>query len=347
MSDQFRILLRKLRPILASILESVRARFDSPDNQVREAVETWQSRYLFPLHKPRHEFCLQTTLILFVQAYFVRICEEYGLLPPFPTDELESKTWLVGSMQTALYILHRIDQDTLPGTAHCFNWFAPGEATMLQLYHLLKQHNFKDMAGDILGKVYNEGFIEQRNRSEKGQFYTPPPIVDYMLDTLAIPTFLEINSTRDNDYKKSCGFLNKTVADLSCGSGAFLMAASARKSLILQHLLTTEEIQQEDALEILTSTIAGFDLNPFACYLATINLLIQCLPFLLDEHRLVSRRMPQFHIYCTDALDPHSLKQLDLHLSKFDYLVGNPPYVSANESFANLLYRNQISSSGH
>jgi hypothetical protein len=347
MSDTSSILLRKLRPIMVAILDSVRARFDSPDIQAREAFETWQSSYLFPPHKSQHEFCLQTTFIQFVHAYFLRICEEYGLLPPFPTEVLESKTWLAGSMQTALHILHRIDQDTFASIAHCFNWFAPDEQTMLQLYHLLKQHHFKDLAGDILGKAYNEGFIEQHNRSGKGQFYTPPRIVDYMLDSLGIPAFPEINSTGDNGYTKSQAFLHKTVADLSCGSGAFLMAASARKSVILQHLLTTEEIQQEDALEILTSTIVGFDLNPFACYLATINLHIQCLPFLLDEHRQVSRHIPQFHIYCADALDPHSLKQPDLHLSTFDCLVGNPPYVGANESSSNLLYRNKIWNSGH
>jgi hypothetical protein len=93
----------------------------------------------------------------------------------------------------------------------------------------------------------------------------------------------------------------------------FLTAASARKSVILKHLLTTEEMQQEDALEILITSIVGFDLNPFACYLTTINLLLQCLPFLLDENRQGSRHMPRFHIYCADALDPHCSKQPGLH----------------------------------
>jgi N-6 DNA Methylase len=332
---------------MASISDAVRARFDSSENQPREAFQKWQSHYLFLPHDPQQEFCLQTAFNQFIHVYFLRACEEYTLLLPFPMDEQADKARLASSMEIARHILSNLDHSAFTDIAHCFDWFTPDEQTMLQLYRLLRKHYFKRLPGDILGKVYNESFIELHNRSEKGQFYTPPHIVDYMLDTLDIPAFNHNHNTNDKGYKKHEAFLNKTVADLSCGSGAFLMAASERKSIILQHLLSAGEIQQEDALDILTSTIVGFDLNPFACYLATINLFIQNLPFLLDEHGQVSKRMAQFHIYCADALEPQSLKQPGLHLSKFDYLVGNPPYISANENFSNLLYRNKISSSGH
>jgi N-6 DNA Methylase len=347
MSNHSKILLRKIQPFMASISEAVRTRFDSSENQPREAFQKWQSHYLFSPHDPLHEFCLQTAFNQFSYVYFLRICEEYALLLPFPIDEQASIAWFTSSMEIARHILSNLDHSTCTDMAHCFDWFTPDEQTMLQLYHLLRKHSFKELAGDFLGKVYNESFIEHANRSEKGQFYTPPHIVDYMLDILDIPAFNDNNNSNDDGYKKYLMLLNKTIGDLSCGSGAFLVAASVRKKFIVQHLVTAGEIKQEDALNILTGTIVGFDLNPFACYLATINLLIQCLPFLLDEHRQVSRHIPQFHIYCADTLDTHSLKQPGLQLSKFDYLVGNPPYVSANESLSNLLYRNKISSSGH
>ena len=290
---------------------------------------------------------MQTACMQFVRLYLLRISEELGLLAPFSTDEQESKTWLKNSMQTALHILNNLDYGASASIARCFDWYEPGEHTMLQLYQLLKQHNFTAWHDDIPGKVYNESFVEQHNRSEIGQFYTPQRIVDYMLDTLDIPAFHGTNDIKDNGYTKHQAFLNKTFADLSCGSGAFLVAASARKRATLQHLIAAGAIKQEDALDILTSTIVGFDLNPFACYLATINLLIQCLPFLLDEHGQISKRIAQFHIYCSDALDPHSMQQASFSARKFDYLLGNPPYVSANQSPSNLLYRDKIGSSGH
>lgn len=347
MSNHSRSLLRQLQPIMASISEAVRTRFSSTCTESQKAYQHWQASYLYLPAHPQREFCLQTTFIQFVYAYLLRICEEYGLLPSFPTDEQESKTWLNNSMQTALHILNNLDFGASASIARCFDWFAPGEHTMLQLYQLLKQHNFTARHDDIPGKIYNESFVEQHNRSEKGQFYTPPHIVDYMLDTLDVPASHGTNDIKDDGYTKCREFLNKTFADLSCGSGAFLVAASARKRAILLLLLAAGEIKQEDALDILTGTIVGFDLDPFACYLATINLLIQCLPFLLDEHGQVSKHAAQFHIYCADALDPHSMQQVSFSARRFDYLLGNPPYVSANESSSNLLYRNKIGSSGH
>ncbi|HKV59992.1 MAG TPA: N-6 DNA methylase [Ktedonobacteraceae bacterium] len=282
----------------------------------------------------------------FVHAYFLCICEEYELLLPFPSDEWKSKAWFASSMQTARHILDTYAHGAFGNNADCFDWFAPGEQNMLELYHLLKQYNFKSLAGDILGKVYNESFIEQSNRSEKGQFYTPPHIVEYMLDTLDIPAIHSINETGNDGYKKCLAFLNKTVADLACGSGAFLLVAAARKRSILQHLVAAGEINQQDALDILTRTIVGFDSNPFACYLAAINLLIQCLSFLLDRDGQQSKRVAQLRVYCADALDPHSIEQANLDARAFDYLIGNPPYVSAHESSSNLLYRNKIWNSG-
>jgi len=79
---------------------------------------------------------------------------------------------------------------------------------------------------DILGRVY-EYFLSQFASAEGkkgGQFYTPPQVVDYMLDSIGIPA-------RDEpDEARARAFLEKSVGDLSCGSGTFLVAAAARKS---------------------------------------------------------------------------------------------------------------------
>src|ERR1700719_87942 len=169
MNAHYRILLRKLQPILVSISEAAHGRFSSTCAETQKAFQDWQASHLYLPTDPLYEFCLQTAFIQFVRAYVLRICEEYRLFPPFPAGELESKSWLISSMETTLHILKHLDYGTSASIAQCFDWFAPDEQSMLQLYHLLKPYNFKALAGDMLGKVYNESFIEQRNRSDDGQ----------------------------------------------------------------------------------------------------------------------------------------------------------------------------------
>lgn len=313
-----------------------------------EAYSSWQTSVRSSFSDPLVAFCLQTTYMLFLRIFFVRVCEDYGLIPPrlnshetFTTDK-QLQTELHATIKYSftqifkkIYPRARLDYSSSPYYYELYDWFIPlDEHSILILYSLLSKYNFQGLNVDILGRIYNEGFIENKHRSEKGQFYTPPHVVDYILDSLGIPTY------EDNDYTKSWSFLEKTVGDLSCGSGSFLVGAAARKRAILQRLVATHEVSPEYTLQILTGTFLGFDLNPFACFLAEMNLLIQCLPFLSDEQGQLCRSVDHFHIDCADALEPGITE------STIDYLVGNPPYVSAAESFDNLVYRNKVSSSG-
>src|SRR5260221_14011413 len=99
-------------------------------------------------------------------------------------------------------------------------------------------------------------------------------------------------------------FLEKTVGALSCGTGSVLVAAAARQGYILQRLVTDHRVRLIYALQTLANTFLGFDLNPFACYLAEMNLLMHCLPFLIDEQGQLCRSVERFHIHCSDILEP-------------------------------------------
>ncbi len=369
--EQIESLVKQLKPVLGSMYEMVLAQFlllqhhdnqqqasnttinlNSPDcesifsKKALEAYSAWQTSVGSSFSDPQVAFCLQTTYMQFLRIFFVRACEDYGLIPPhlnshetFTCDK-QLQTELHANIKYSftrilkkIYPRAHLDYSSRPYYER-YDWFILSEHSTLRLYSLLSNYNFQGLNVDILGRIYNEGFIENKHRSEQGQFYTPPHIVNYMLDSLGIPAYA------DNDYRKSCSFLEKRVGDLSCGSGSFLVAAAARKKATLQRLVLTHETSPEDALKIVTGTFLGFDLNPFACLLAEMNLLIQCLPFLVDEQGQLCRRVNHFHIYCADALEP-SITEWAI-----DYLVGNPPYVSAAESFDNLVYRHKVSSSG-
>lgn len=347
---QIDTLAKQLKPVLGSIYEKVRAQFiddTTLSKKMLEAYRAWQTCVQCSFDNPQVTFCLQTTCMHFLRIFFVRVCEDYGLISPklishdtFKPGAQRLTNLLPRISNSYFQLLNKVYPRARSGRTNSFyqqelnDWFTLDEHTIKTLYSLLKRYNLQGLSVDILGRIYNEGHIEQNDRSQKGQFYSPPHVVDYMLDSLGIPT------CRDDDYTKRFGFLEKTVGDLSCGSGSFLVAAAARKRKILQRLVNTHEISPEFALQILTSTFLGFDSNPFACYLAEMNLLMQCLPFLADEQGQLCRSIDHFQINCADILEPTIAGQA------VDYLIGNPPYVSAGESSDNLLYRDKVSGSG-
>lgn len=369
--EHIETLVRQLKPLLGLIHKAVRTQFISLQQglpahvhpnfpqensaltkKTQEAYNAWKAGMPGLFDNSRDEFCLQTACMHFVRIFFLRACQDNGL----PLDTTSPATAESASRHeqcpaalslnvkeqylqtlTALYRQASLDLFT---SHQLFDWFTPDASITTKLFNLLHRYELKGLSLDILGRVYNESFIEPKQRSEKGQFYTPPHIVNYMLDTLGFPGY------SDDDYKKQHDFVEKTMGDLSCGSGSFLVAAAARKRALLQRMLANNEMSREQALQFLTSTLLGFDLNPFACYLARLNLLIQCLPFLLDEHGRPCRSVDNFRIYCADILEPAVEEQVGLALHSLDYLIGNPPYVSASESSRNLAYRDKVWNSG-
>ena len=344
----------QLKPVLSAILQRVRTQLNNllfgenntVSKQALEAYNAWQALSNGTFTNPQEDFCLQTAFLQFVRTFFVRACHDHGLIScPITDEKLTSTTILKDTYLSLLKKLYPpICSGNHFGNQDFFDWFTPDTQSISSLFHLLRSYDFKDVRSDILGSIYNEGFIENKGRSEKGQFYTPDHIVNYMLGTLNMPGWNDCI----NGYRKYHAFLEKTIADISCGSGSFLIAAAARKRLILLHLIAAHEISSEHAFRIMSNTLLGFDLNPFACYLAQINLLLQCLPFLIDEQGALCRSIERLHLYCADVLEPASTQLInpstDQH--QFDYLVGNPPYVSAGESLENLPYREKVSASG-
>src|SRR5712671_5262925 len=245
-------LIRQLKPVLSAILQQVRTHFNnllSPSEnttvskQALEAYNAWQALSNGTFTNPQEEFCLQTAYLQFVRTFFVRICEDHGLISCLIADENLAST----IKNTYLSLLEKLYP---PGSSvnhfgkqDFFDWFTPDTQSISSLFHLLRRYNFKDLSSDIPGRVYDEGYIENKARSEKGQFYTPSHVVDYMLDTLELSGW----NIHIDGYMKNRAFLEKTIGDISCGSGSFLVAAAARKKTILQHLVAAHEINSEYA----------------------------------------------------------------------------------------------------
>ncbi len=139
-------------------------------------------------------------------------------------------------------------------------------------------------------------------RKSKGIFYTPDYLVHYIAGSL-IRKYEATNPTQ-------C----PVVADLSCGSGPFLVAAL--------HEMLRRPLWRKDAM----TSIVGLDADSRAVEGARLNLVAKCLV------ETSSMKVPQLNLFQFDLLrnapiDP-SLSSLTSNTSSFiDIVVGNPPYI--------------------
>ena len=186
-----------------------------------------------------------------------------------------------------------------------FNWYRLDRPHFVMALHRLSRFNFAGVDLDIIGMIYNT-YVNRKEKREKGQYYTPMAIVNYILDNVGYSGRAIIGT-------------NKRLIDPACGSGTFLVAATKRFASAYSD--TSGQITDPEAvLQRLQQNLFGFDLNPFACYLAEVNLLIQVLDLIKQAHDQGKRpKIKRFHIYNVDALARPNGKKL---LQPFQHLVS-------------------------
>lgn len=356
-------------------------RFQTKNLAIAEAYHVWSERQSDPEDVQPAIYAEQVAYVFFIRLLLVRILEDKRIIHPRLASDGGFLDWIsyvkrnfaelrdIGvlnenfydllSRKAGRYYLHFFQQAV-------FDWFIPDDFLLVETLDFLCQYNFSDVTSDIIGFTY-EQYIELRARKRKGHFLTPSNVVDTMLDIL--------------EYRGTT-ILGRTILDPACGSGSFLVRAARRyrealmESLCRQHQVEPDiafvEAEPERRLtlarqfiEALTTCFFGMELNPFACYLAEMNLLIQALDDLMvlqsaNEDRPIER----FEIYNTDSLalpqevtdfdqlsgmptipqrlsdrlldDAYAIKTKEgAYAQGFFYIIANPPYITRKrESFA-------------
>jgi len=264
--------------------------------------------------KPDHnKFCLETAYTFLNELLLLWVCKDKALIK---FDTIENKQDLITLKNNAQEIYSHIFINNI------FDWYNPDDVLLLEITNTFNKYDFSQIDRDILGKMY-EQFITREERKKLGQFYTPEPIIDYILDQTGYVEHIE----------------NKRIIDISCGSGGFTTRAANR----LINKLKNEK-NKEEIIKKVIDNIYGLDINPFACYLAETNILLQLLDLIIEvkqsDHNF---KVPKINIFQTNTIETPSLLSNDEQNIKniknksgkfidgFDLVVGNPPYLEAKK----------------
>ncbi|MEJ7590803.1 MAG: N-6 DNA methylase, partial [Planctomycetaceae bacterium] len=183
-------------------------------------------------------------------------------------------------------------------------------------------YDFSYIPIETLSVVY-EQFLhtpDQDGKSkgkDEGAYYTPIPVVNYMLGELEQAMPLE-DGVR--------------VLDPACGSGAFLVQCYRRliEKTYPQHRHKT--VHPVELRGLLVRNIFGLDRDPDACAVTELSLLLTLLdyvdpPDLEDDKRIKLPTLRDKNVFQADFFDPIPN---ELQKQPFQWIVGNPPWKKLN-----------------
>lgn len=244
----------------------------------------------------------------------------------------------------------------------------------LDIFIFIKKYNFANVRNEIFGYIYENYLKELYEEGKKGQYFTDPAVVNFMLDQIG---YTPETVTKRHGYNTD----SISIIDPSCGSGTFLY--SATDSIIKAFSSNTEEASNKTE-EAVTNSVFGLDIEEFPIYLAEMNILMRMLPLIINEkyNNPIDKKIKVFKTWDSisefmdtalrntlndqdiefkkKAYSPGQIKMftenLDLGYSsymrdesdleemkksienlpecprrRFDYVIGNPPYISYNE----------------
>lgn len=175
--------------------------------------------------------------------------------------------------------------------------------SLIEFTITMARFNFSNIRGDPLGELYQQ-YFDPKTRRALGEFYTPPSVCDYIVDS--------------TEYGDNVRY--ERLIDPACGSGTFLMAALERYNTEM------DEEELPGALQDLCNRarVVGLDIHPFAVVLAQIRFMLEILEdykrAIEIEPNLVLRRLP---IFRTDSLLDESRAQEGVQQSLTASYTGN------------------------
>lgn len=166
----------------------------------------------------------------------------------------------------------------------------------------LQMYDFSRIKGDPLGDLY-QSFFDRETRKALGEFYTPKPVVDFILDEVGY---------------RGPGVTTSRLLDPATGSGTFIVEALRR--YLSASVKEAKTSGWGHVLRKLTSEfrIVALDIHPFATIMAQIRFVLELLPYYKEAIEEARGRHEEFTIkrlpiFRTDSLvDESQRKRTDL-----------------------------------
>ena len=189
--------------------------------------------------------------------------------------------------------------------------------------NLFEDYDFSYIPIETLSVVYEQFLHSEGKAKDAGAYYTPIPLVNFILDELA---------TRSPFQK------GMRVLDPSCGSGAFLVQCYRR--LIEEERLKRngEKFRPVELRELLQGHIFGIDRDEDACQVTELSLTLTLLDY-VDPPDLTNTtfKLPKlrgtnvFGGADEDFFNAGSQFHKRMGETRFDWVVGNPPWTEFND----------------
>jgi len=242
----------------------------------------------------------------------------------------------------------------------------------LDIFVFIKKYNFAEVRNEIFGYIYENYLKALYEDEKKGQYFTDPAVVNFMLEQVGYtPENLKNKITPDGN--------TISLIDPACGSGTFLYSAV---DTLIRTTGPDSEHRAKNVEEVINKDIFGLDIAEFPLYLAEMNILMRMLPLIINEkyNNPIEKKIKVFKTrdsiaefmdtalrntihdidvaaqknngqgflfkekldlgYASYVRDEDDLKEMKESLEtwprcprrRFDFVISNPPYVGYNES---------------
>ena len=229
----------------------------------------------------------------------------------------------------------------------------------LDIFIFIKKYNFGNVKNELFGYIYENYLKELHKDKNKGQYFTDPAVVEFMLD--------EIGYTADEikkRIKEKPDNPDISIIDPACGSGTFLYSAAKR---IIDAVYRVDEETAKQAENLISENVFGLDIEEFPLYLAEMGILMKMLPMIIGEKynnpmekkiklfktddsisefvdmmRSISEKGGQKELFVGHKFEVSKFMRDEKNLTemkdsmrpprrRFDFVIGNPPYIGYNE----------------
>jgi len=234
----------------------------------------------------------------------------------------------------------------------------------LDIFIFIKKYNFANVKNELFGYIYENYLKELYEDKNKGQYFTDPSVVEFMLDEIGY-TSTEIKKR----IKEKPNNPDISIIDPACGSGTFLYSAAKR---IIDAVYLGNDNTAKQAENLISENIFGLDIAVFPLYLAEMGILMKMLPLIVNEkyNNPMEKKIKlfktddsisefldikefinvknkkekgfsdihfdfKFEVKSKFMRDEKDLEEMKNSMRpprrRFDFVIGNPPYISYNE----------------